>query len=80
MSVKPQHGDRRNCRACGTPLVFIRDIEGTLHPLDAQAPTYRIEPDAFGVEVAVRADALVSHFATCSKAEQFSGGQKKKSP
>lgn len=68
--------ERRNCKGCGKPLIFARDAEGKIHPLDPRPPTYRLERDMTGAEIAVRVDALVSHFATCPKANDFSAGRR----
>lgn len=67
---------RRPCRACGAPLLFVQDAEGKTHPLDTRSPTFRVERDLAGDEIAVRSDAMVSHFATCPKASDFSKGRK----
>lgn len=68
--MRKQQAGRRNCRECGHPLIFIADAQGAIHPLDSMAPTWRIERDLTGAEVAVRSDALVSHWSTCSKREE----------
>lgn len=65
-----QKAGRRSCRECGHPLIFVTDSKGAIHPLDSTAPTWRIETDMTGAEVAVRADALVSHWATCAKRDE----------
>jgi hypothetical protein len=75
--MKPQSGDRRPCRGCGVPIIFLADSEGKIQPLDLQAPTWRIEQDLMGQEIAVRADALVSHFSSCPKADDFSKSKRK---
>lgn len=66
---------RRPCKACGTPLHFVRTMEGKLMPLDEKAPVFVIHEDAEGEPIAVRKhEAWVSHFATCPKAGDFSKG------
>ncbi len=63
------------CKGCGRPLVWVKDEKGTKHPLDPIAPVYFItgHTDA-GTPIAKRNEnAYVSHFATCSKAREFSG-------
>lgn len=75
MSAEP---GRRSCRGCGKPLIFARDSEsGKIVPLDPVPPTWRLEKDLTGEEVAVRSDALVSHFSTCPNANDFSAGRKR---
>lgn len=63
-------------RGCGKPMVWavIDDGEGRTKkvPLDPSAPVYRIIEEG-ETPVVVRAhDAMVSHFKTCSKANEFS--------
>lgn len=68
-----QPGTRRPCKSCHTPILFIRSREsGKLIPLDLRAPVYRVERDMLGEEIAVRSDAMVSHFASCSDPDRFS--------
>jgi hypothetical protein len=75
--VKVSNGTRRPCKGCGRPLVFIKDSKtGEIVPLDTQAPVWTIETDMLGEEVAVRVDAFVSHFSTCSVANDFSKGRR----
>ena len=63
----------RPCKACGCPLVFVPGPGGKAIPLDKRAPVYHVTADLTGETTAVRADGFfVSHFATCSKANQFS--------
>ena len=71
---------RRRCRACNAPLVFARTPEGSLVPLDSEAPTWEIRRDMLGAETAVRSDALVSHFSVCPKANDFSRAKGKRVP
>lgn len=68
---------RRPCKGCGKSLIFAKTAEGKIVPLDPVPPTYRIERDMLGEEIAVRSDAVVSHFATCPRADQFSKGKKR---
>jgi hypothetical protein len=67
----------KTCK-CGKPMEW-GTVQGTdtKVPLDPRAPCYEIierKPD--GEIVIVRAKAMVSHFATCPKAAEFSGGKK----
>ena len=70
------------CKGCGKAIIFGRDQRGQLIPLDLVAPVYALiaparldDQVALDQEVAVSRDkaALVSHFATCPKASEFSG-------
>lgn len=52
--------------------------DGTKVPLDPSAPVYEVV-DEDGLKTAVRTStAMVSHFATCPKANLFSGKNKDK--
>lgn len=73
------------CRGCGRAIVWGHLANGRRVPLDAASPVYRIAPGDMvahrvnGKEAAVPDDHgtyLVSHFATCQKAIQFSGSRK----
>lgn len=61
----------RPCKACGTRLRFVSGPNGKVIPLDTRAPTYAIVDG-----VAVRSDAMVSHFSTCPQAGRFSGSKR----
>lgn len=67
---------RRECKGCGKSILFAQTEDGKIIPLDTIPPTYLLERDLTGVLVAVRSDAVVSHFATCPKANDFSKGKK----
>ena len=62
---------RRSKCKCGKTIIWGQDEDtGAKIPLDAVAPTYRrVDPTSDRI---VRANALVSHFATCSHANEFS--------
>ena len=70
------------CRGCGAPIVWAVLENGTKVPLDPKPPVYHtgtLRPDG-GVNATRDREALVSHFATCPQANQFSGkGRKEKS-
>lgn len=73
------HDDRRytNCRGCGRKVMFVTTVDGKKVPLDPSAPVYhRVhDPDsgkAFWIQES-GGEAMVSHFATCSHANEFSG-------
>lgn len=69
------------CKGCGKRIVWgIHEGTGTRIPLDPVAPVYEAagasnKPDKSGLELYVSRTktAFVSHFATCAKANQFSG-------
>jgi hypothetical protein len=67
------------CRGCGKPMVFAEMMDKKKIPLDPRAPVYRIvTADADGTPLIVERDreVYVTHFATCPKASEFSGGKK----
>lgn len=69
--------ERRNCRACGCPLAFVPGPNGKKIPLDERSAVYRIANDMLGNPVAEKVtDAYVTHFASCAKANDFSGKKK----
>lgn len=67
----------RSCKGCGARLLFVKDAAGKVHPLDLKAPVFSVITDMTGEKVAERTDAYVSHFATCPKANDFSGSKRK---
>lgn len=71
--------EQRKCKGCGKPLTFAMGEGGKIIPLDRTAPTYELTRDLLGNEVAKRCGetVMVSHFSTCPKANDFSGGKAK---
>ena len=77
------------CRGCGAEIIWAMNENGKLIPLDAKAPVYlltEVKKSITEVEKSTRCvrvgrDDLpacyVSHFATCPKANEFSGSKKK---
>lgn len=68
------------CRGCGKPVIFVRTAEGKTVPLDPVAPIFVRERDGDGGALWAqdRGDSVfVSHFATCSRANDFSGRGRK---
>lgn len=68
------------CRGCGREVVWGVTPDGKRIPLDPRPPVYRtgaLLPGG-GVHCERDREALVSHFATCSKAKDFSGTSRRK--
>jgi hypothetical protein len=67
------------CRGCGRKILWATGPNGKPIPLDAVAPVYAVKPGLSALDgpTAERLpDAYVTHFATCSKANEFSAGKK----
>lgn len=76
----PPHYATTPCRGCGKPVLFVTTInargEQVNVPLDPVAPVYVRQRDGDGGAVWAQdtsRELLVSHFATCSHANDFSG-------
>ena len=71
--------EKRKCKGCGKSLMFVPGENGKIVPLDMVAPVYEVTKDLTGNEVAKRVGGsiMVSHFATCSKANDFSSSKRK---
>ena len=83
------------CKGCGAEIIWAKNENDKMIPLDAKAPVYvltirgdtRMLPIVSanlchpGTETrcrrAEKGRAFVSHFATCPKANDFSGSKKK---
>lgn len=68
------------CRGCGKAIVFVTNNEGKSVPLDPVAPVYVRMRDGDGGALWARdtsGEILVSHFATCSRANDFSGSSRR---
>lgn len=72
------------CRGCGKPVVWAtaKREDGKLVkvPLDPRAPVYIVTQGPLGIEAVRHAAAMVSHFATCPKADQFSASRRSPAP
>ena len=71
------------CKGCGKEIIWAKNENGKMVPLDASAPVFLItEADDETGCVKVGHDDLpacyVSHFATCPKANEFSSSRKKR--
>lgn len=71
------------CNGCGATLLWGETPEGTKIPLDPNAPVYALVGggpfEGTNLLRCVRLakdKAMVSHFATCPKANEFSRSQK----
>lgn len=70
--------ETKNCKGCGKPMIFAIDTNGTTQILDPRPPIYGYlgeRPDGTPL-VRQIPRAWVSHFATCSKASEFSKNKK----
>ena len=62
---------RKNCDACGRPIVFLRNQETNgLVPVDSSS--------ARRTDTAYDPDRHVSHFLTCTDPDRFSGRRTKR--
>ncbi len=69
------------CAGCGATIVWaVNPATGKKVPLDPRAPIYRFVDAPGGPEALRETDGelMVSHFATCTKAADFSGRNKGK--
>ncbi len=66
------------CRGCGKPIVWAHKPEGGVIPLDPRPPVYKLihSYDEQTKQTTLRCErklqSMVSHFATCPKANDFS--------
>lgn len=61
------------CRGCGRPIIWGVTGDGKKIPLDPKPAVYGVVEDE-GNALATRMEgAMVTHFATCPKASDFSG-------
>jgi hypothetical protein len=67
------------CKGCGKTICWGVDENGKRIPLDPVPPCYEADPacQAGSGKCKRRHDVMVSHFATCKKANEFSGSKKK---
>lgn len=73
----------KECQGCGKRILFARvtklDGEEGHVPLDPVPAVYHVAYNEDGSAEATKATrhrVMVSHFATCPKANEFSGGKK----
>lgn len=69
---------RSRCSGCGTEILWVTSPLGKALPLDAGSLIYELTDRVHDGRpvVRIRGHAWVSHFRTCSKASQFSGGKR----
>ena len=58
----------RPCKACGTPIVFVKTPSGKTQVLDETTKEKRV---AVIDDVAHMVDTYLSHYATCPNAKEF---------
>lgn len=71
------------CKRCGRSIVFAETGTGAQIPLDARVTIYIVQPSGDGLKAKRAVDRddavlLVSHFATCPFAAEFSGKNRKR--
>lgn len=69
------------CKGCGREIVFATTSTGRKVPLDPSAAVYQVEERSDGnvsAHLWKRSEGapMVSHFATCPKADQFSASKR----
>lgn len=68
------------CKGCGKEIVWGITSDGKKIPLDPRPPVYSFTPlvgeTLNGLKVERMYNAHVSHFATCPKANDFSGSKR----
>ena len=81
MAGEPEGGKVTRCKGCGIVILWARAPEGGAIPLDPRAIVYEVREGPGGTLQASKAPRLgkdqkhgfaVSHFATCSHANEFS--------
>jgi len=68
------------CKGCGKEIVWGVTPDGKRIPLDPRPPVYSIlpnQPEDGDMQVVRDHNASVSHFATCTKANDFSSSTKR---
>lgn len=68
------------CKGCGKKIIFGQTESGKVVPLDPAPPVFEVWQKAPDGTTFVKRNlsAFVSHFATCPRANDFSGSKKKK--
>lgn len=68
------------CKGCNKEILWGTTSEGRQIPLDPAAPVYSLIESGGQTKVVRTELAMVSHFATCSKANDFSASRKQEVP
>ena len=63
------------CKGCGKPIIWGETRSGKKIPLDPKPPMYSFEKEGAKQVIVRRNDIYVSHFATCSNANDFSASK-----
>jgi hypothetical protein len=69
------------CKGCGKEIVWGVTPDGKRIPLDPKPPIYAVAQDVGGALHLRRmptGDVMVSHFATCPQANEFSASKRRK--
>lgn len=67
------------CRGCGKEIVWgVDPVTGKSIPLDPRPAVYAVTKKGTSYEAVRIPGAMVTHFATCPKADRFSKSKKKK--
>lgn len=78
ISREPPPGvDERVCKGCGRRIWWVTTTAGARIPLDPSPPVYGPCDTPLTAQWCRLPDAKVSHFATCPKANRFSGSKKR---
>lgn len=70
-------GNESQCKGCGRKIFWGETGEGKKIPLDASAPVYEFNGKSNKI-TRTSSMVFVSHFSTCSKANDFSHGKSPK--
>jgi hypothetical protein len=68
-----------HCKGCGKKVIWLTTMDGKRIPLDPVPPVYVVKINHIGQPfIARERAAMVSHFATCPKANDFSAANRRK--
>lgn len=69
--------DTTPCKGCGKPIVWAKHtLTGKMIPLDAKAHVYAVSSENGHAICTANMYSMVSHFATCAFANDFSKTKK----
>ena len=71
--------EKTYCRGCGREVIWGVTADNVRVPLDPRPAVYEVyaQDRQVGRAIARLESAMVTHFATCVKANEFSGSKKK---